>query len=133
MLGHQVKAVDPDTGATTSTYDDAGDVLTSTDARGVTLAYSYDLLSRKTGQYQGSADSKGSLFASWTYDTVVKGQLLSSTSYTDSTAGHPGLAYSDAGTGDSDAYMSYMNSLGVVCAHGNDYRSQCLWRVRLAT
>jgi YD repeat-containing protein len=35
VLGHQTKAVDPDTGTTTSTYDDAGNVLTTTDARGV--------------------------------------------------------------------------------------------------
>ena len=38
-----------DTGLTTSTYDEAGNLKTRTDARGITETYSYDLLNRVTG------------------------------------------------------------------------------------
>ncbi|WP_308466738.1 RHS repeat-associated core domain-containing protein [Rathayibacter soli] len=104
VLGHQVSATDPDTGTTTSTFDDAGNQLTSTDARGVTLAYSYDALNRKTAEYAGSTGSTGSELASWTFDSLAKGQLTSSTSYQGSTAGHPGLAYTSSVGGYDDNY-----------------------------
>jgi RHS repeat-associated protein len=38
-----------DTGLTTSTYDEAGNPMTRTDARSITETYSYDLLNRLTG------------------------------------------------------------------------------------
>jgi RHS repeat-associated protein len=95
VLGQQTSAVDPDTGTTSTTYDDAGDVLTTTDARGDVLAYTYDNLGRKTGEYRNSTGSSGILLDSWTYDTLEKGQPSVSTSYTGSTAGSPGLAYTD--------------------------------------
>ncbi len=38
-----------DTGLTTSTYDEAGNLKTRTDARGITATYSYDILNRVTG------------------------------------------------------------------------------------
>ncbi|MEJ1231371.1 MAG: hypothetical protein WDM88_13155 [Galbitalea sp.] len=102
VLGHQTSAVDPDTGTTSTTYDDAGNVLTSTDARGQVLAYTYDALNRKTNEY--STSTSGSLLDSWVYDTLAKGQLTSSTSYTGSTPGHPGLAYSNTVTGYNAGY-----------------------------
>ena len=103
VLGHQTSAVDPDTGTTTSSFDDAGNLLTATDARGVTLAYSYDNLNRKIGEYSGS--TSGALLASWTYDTIAKGQLTSSSSYTGSTPGTPGNAYTFAVTGYDNGYQ----------------------------
>jgi RHS repeat-associated protein len=106
VLGQQTAAVDPDTGTTTSSYDDAGNLLTSTDARGKVLAYSYDALNRKTGEYLTSTGSTGSLLDSWSYDTIAKGQLTSSSSYTGSTAGHPGLAYTSAVTGYDAGYRA---------------------------
>jgi YD repeat-containing protein len=102
VLGYQVTATDPDTGTTTSTYDDAGNLLTSTDARGVTLSYTYDELNRKTAEYNGTTN--GAKLASWTYDTVAKGQPTGSTSYVGSTAGTPGAAYSSTVTGYDDLY-----------------------------
>jgi YD repeat-containing protein len=105
VLGRQVSATDPDTGTNTKTYDNLGNLLTSTDSRGTTLAYSYDALNRKTGQYTPSADSSGSLLASWTYDTLAKGQLTSSSSFTGSTPGKPGLEYKDSITGYTDLYQ----------------------------
>ncbi|MCU1479244.1 MAG: hypothetical protein JWQ19_30 [Subtercola sp.] len=105
-LGHQIKAVDPDAGTTTSTYDLAGNQLTSTDNPGITLAYTYDTLNRRTGQYQGAAGTAGIQLATWAYDTAPggKGQLASSASYTGSTTGHPGLAYTDTVTGYDGLY-----------------------------
>jgi RHS repeat-associated protein len=106
ILGHQTQAVDPDTGTTNSTYDLAGNTLTSTDNRGIVLSYSYDALNRKTSQYQTAVGSTGSELASWAYDTAPggKGQLASSASYTGSTAGHPGIAYTDTITGYDGLY-----------------------------
>ncbi|WP_052590054.1 RHS repeat domain-containing protein [Luteipulveratus mongoliensis] len=81
VLGRQTKADDPDKGITTMAYD-AADQLTSTkDARGSVLVYGYDALGRKTSTRQGSAT--GSQVASWTYDTLAKGALTSSTRYQD--------------------------------------------------
>lgn len=113
LLGHQTAATDPDTGSSSSTYDLAGDILTSTDGRGQTLAYSYDTLNRKTALYAGS--TAGPLLSKWTYDTVTgaKGQLASSISYQGSTAGVPGLAYSDAITGYDSAYQSTGETLSI--------------------
>jgi RHS repeat-associated protein len=95
VLGHQTDANDPDTGDTTQTYDDAGNVLTSTDARGDTLAYSYDALNRKIGEYKDSSGTSGTLLASWSYDTAKKGQLASSSSYSGSAPGTPGIQYKE--------------------------------------
>ncbi|MBN9195798.1 MAG: hypothetical protein J0I44_06965, partial [Microbacterium sp.] len=91
VLGHQTTAIDPDTGTTTATYDDGGNQLTSTDARGQLLTYTYDALNRKTAEYAGTA--AGSLLASWTYDTIAKGLVTSAKSYIGSTVGVPGIAY----------------------------------------
>ncbi|WP_420367105.1 RHS repeat domain-containing protein [Curtobacterium sp. L1-20] len=98
LLGNKVKSVDPDTGTTTSTYDLAGRQLTTTDARGQTLAYVYDALDRKTAEYADAATT-GPLLDSWTWDTIKKGQLTSSSSYTGSIAGTPGNAYTRTVTG----------------------------------
>src|SRR4051812_23065743 len=94
--GRVTAKTDPDAGTTSSTYDDADQVLTTTDKRPVTLAYSYDPLGRKTDEYQNSPT--GPRLASWTYDTLAKGQLDSSTSYT------AGGAYTETVTGYDDAY-----------------------------
>ncbi|WP_460633053.1 RHS repeat domain-containing protein, partial [Leifsonia lichenia] len=91
MLGRQATSNDPDSGLTINAYDLGGRLTASKDARGVTLAYTYDALDRRTAAYSGT--TSGPLLASWTYDTVAKGQLASSTSYTGSAPGKPGLAY----------------------------------------
>ncbi|WP_345764778.1 RHS repeat domain-containing protein [Diaminobutyricibacter sp. McL0608] len=102
VLGHQTSAVDPDTGTTTSSNDDAGNLLTSTDARGVTLAYTYDALNRKTSEHTGT--TTGPILAAWTYDTAAKGQPDASTSYVGSTSTTPGAAYSSTVTGYDAGY-----------------------------
>ncbi|MCS5733871.1 RHS repeat domain-containing protein [Herbiconiux daphne] len=98
VLGHQISATDPDTGTSTTTYDNAGNILTTKDARGIVLAYTYDALNRKTGQYKDSTGTGGTKLASWTYDTLAKGQLTSTSSYVN------GAAYTRATTGYDAAY-----------------------------
>ncbi len=91
LQGNTLVSSDPDSGTTTNTYDVAGNLLSTTDARGQVLAYSYDQLNRKTAKYSGS--TSGPLLASWAFDNAAKGKLDSSTSYTGSIPGTPGLAY----------------------------------------
>lgn len=86
LAGQQVASSDPDHGSVTTTYTDAGDAESTTDARGVTLKYTYDLLGRKTGEYSGQVSDDTKL-ATWTYDTAKigpgKGQLAASDRYVD--------------------------------------------------
>ncbi|GIM97589.1 RHS repeat domain-containing protein [Paractinoplanes toevensis] len=72
----QIRDEDPDKGAVTYTYDDGDQMRTMTDARGVTMAFGYDSLGRRTTARLGSAD--GRLLTSWKFDTLAKGQLTSS-------------------------------------------------------
>ncbi len=56
----------PDTGTSTSTYDEAGQLKTRTDARGITATYGYDLLNRVTSvSYPDSSRN-----VSYDYDTA---------------------------------------------------------------
>jgi YD repeat-containing protein len=52
------------------TYDDAGQLLTSTDARAITLTRSYDGLGRPTALWQGPA-ATGTKLAESTYDSLA--------------------------------------------------------------
>jgi RHS repeat-associated protein len=91
VRGRRIRALDPDNGTSAMTYDDADEMLTMTDARGTAIAASYDALGRKTALRLGS--NTGTLLAEWTYDTLGKGQLTSSTRY------QGGNAYIEAVTG----------------------------------
>jgi RHS repeat-associated protein len=96
MLGNQLTQIDPDTGKSTSTYDNAGQLMTVTDARGKQASYTYDADGRKTAEYDttgGALESTATQLASWTYDTLAKGQLTSSTAYSG------GAAYTEKVTG----------------------------------
>jgi RHS repeat-associated protein len=86
LQGRQVRSVDPDKGTTTTVYNDAGDILSTTDGRSITLAYTYDAVGRKTSLRDGSAT--GPKRAEWFYDTlsngtVVNGQLVKTIRYAD--------------------------------------------------
>ena len=61
---------------TTSVYDDAGQLTSTTDSAGKSLRYDYDILGRKTAVYEGQTQLAG-----WTYDTVAKGLQTASTRY----------------------------------------------------
>ncbi|WP_404932160.1 RHS repeat protein [Massilia atriviolacea] len=57
-LGNQAELGSPDTGVTKSTYDLAGNLKTSTDARGKTSTYTYDAINRLTRiDFTGSAST----------------------------------------------------------------------------
>ncbi|WP_112270647.1 RHS repeat-associated core domain-containing protein [Lentzea terrae] len=66
LRGRKIAADDPDTGHSTTAYDNAGRVLSATDSRGRTVAYTYDALSRKTASFDGS--TSGTKLAEWNYD-----------------------------------------------------------------
>ncbi|NED97131.1 hypothetical protein G1H11_17675 [Phytoactinopolyspora alkaliphila] len=96
LRGRRTHVDDPDAGLNVTTYDHASQVTSVTDARGESLHYTYDTLGRKTRTREGSPT--GNLIASWTFDTLAKGQLTSSTSFVD------GAAYITAITGYDNAY-----------------------------
>ncbi|MFI6830482.1 RHS repeat-associated core domain-containing protein [Kribbella sp. NPDC050241] len=77
LRGRQIQAEDPDKGTTTTAYDAGDRVVSTKDARGQELFFSYDELDRKTAVRNGSAT--GPVLASWVYDTLGKGLLTSST------------------------------------------------------
>ncbi|MBC9004942.1 RHS repeat domain-containing protein, partial [Micromonospora aurantiaca (nom. illeg.)] len=101
LLGRQTSRVDPDAGTTTSTYDDAGQLITTTDSRGEVLARVYDPLSPLEELRDDT--TSGALRASYVYDTLAKGQLTSSTrhvgtkTYTTTITGYTAL-YAPTGT-----------------------------------
>jgi len=96
VRGRQYRTEDPDRGVTTSTYNDRNELVSTEDEEGRKLFHSYDVLGRHTEVRQDSAT--GPLRTSWTYDSVAKGQLTSSTR-------HVGTAqYTSTVTGYSDLY-----------------------------
>lgn len=92
LLGRVTQAVSPDSGATINTYFDTGELATSKDANGKTIAYDYDVLGRRVGKHATSLD--GPELASWTYDTLLEGHPTSSSvtvggaTYTRATTGY---------------------------------------------
>lgn len=63
-FGDVVNQVSPDTGQSSAQFDAAGNVATTTDARGTTISYTYDALNRRTSAtYPTAADN-----VSWRYD-----------------------------------------------------------------
>ena len=95
LLGQMTAQTDPDAGTSTGmTYDGAGNLLQATDARGKTVSYTYDALSRKTGKFAAAvagqqAGAAGNQTAAWVYDnstnvagvTHAVGHLTTATSY----------------------------------------------------
>lgn len=65
-FGDLMRQESPDTGVATTTYDEAGNLKTRTDARGITATYGYDVLSRITSvAYPDSSRNIG-----FVYDTA---------------------------------------------------------------
>ncbi|MEV4754545.1 RHS repeat-associated core domain-containing protein [Micromonospora sp. NPDC049559] len=81
VAGNNTRVDDPDNGVSTMTYDAADQLVSSTDARSRTVEYKYDDLGRK---YETRSD--GVTAATWTYDTLAKGQLTRTTRYVGTTA-----------------------------------------------
>lgn len=91
LFGREVKAIDPDTGTTNTTYTELDQVDTTKDSENRVLLYGYDELGRKTGLWQTSRTEANQLTA-WTYDTVLKGLPTASIRY-ENGATPPAKAY----------------------------------------
>jgi RHS repeat-associated protein len=72
LRGRKIRSEDPDAGVSETAYDNADRTTSGKDARGITLAYSYDALNRKTGTYLDRVG--GTQLAGWTYDTAFNGK-----------------------------------------------------------
>ncbi len=68
-MGRVYQEISPDTGTTTYQYDPAGNVISKTDARGITVNYSYDALNRIT-----LVDFPTDTDIVYTYDTCTNGK-----------------------------------------------------------
>ncbi|MEV6631570.1 polymorphic toxin-type HINT domain-containing protein [Actinoplanes sp. NPDC051470] len=84
LRGRITSHVDPDTGTSLTTYDDAGNVTSTRDARGNWNDFTYDLLGRKLTATDRGQDFK---IASWTYDTLRIGKLTAATRWVNGVTG----------------------------------------------
>lgn len=81
-FGETLSLASPDTGTSSSAYDNAGNLLTRTDARGAVATYTYDALNRAAGAtFKPSAAGSFDETIVFTYDggTNQKGKLTSMT------------------------------------------------------
>ncbi|GGQ56289.1 RHS repeat-associated core domain-containing protein [Couchioplanes azureus] len=96
LRGRLTGGTDPDAGTLVNDYDDADQLTTTTDGRGKKLWRKYDALGRVTELRD--AHATGNLRATWTYDTLAKGELSSAVRHLD------GKQYTQAITGYTDLY-----------------------------
>jgi RHS repeat-associated protein len=91
-LGRVLTSTSPNAGTTSMTYNADGNILTTQDALGHVISYTYDPLGRKTGEYDGPNSSSPPI-AAWAYDNSNNaiagmanpiGQLTTQTSYDNS-------------------------------------------------
>ncbi|MFJ5643693.1 RHS repeat domain-containing protein [Streptomyces sp. NPDC093223] len=86
LFGRQLTATDPDKGTTTTQYNTLDQTDWTLDAENRKVLYKYDILGRKTDQWQTAA-TDGNKLAHWDYDQVAKGQQDTATRYTNGTTG----------------------------------------------
>src|SRR5262245_17264487 len=119
LRGRQIRAADPDKGTAISSYDVASQLISTTDARGVTLAYTYDALGRKTTLRNTSVT--GAKRAEWVYDiytdtnglsAVMKGQQTKSIRYSG------GVTYTNEITGFDNGYRPTSTTMTIPSAPG---------------
>ncbi|MCX4784253.1 RHS repeat domain-containing protein [Streptomyces sp. NBC_01264] len=77
LRGRQIESTDPDKGKSTTAYGPDGRPQSVTDARGVTLATTYDELGRPTSLRKDTVT--GTKLAAWSYDTATGGKGLPAT------------------------------------------------------
>ncbi|MFN8074070.1 MAG: RHS repeat-associated core domain-containing protein [Kineosporiaceae bacterium] len=94
LNGRVRSTADPDSGVSTTEYTATDQVAKTVDGRGKVVLSDYDLLGRKTAEYEGSRTDAG-LAATWTYDTVRPGLPTGWTKYV---GGKAGAAYTQAVT-----------------------------------
>ncbi|MFG3296828.1 RHS repeat-associated core domain-containing protein [Streptomyces sp. NPDC048179] len=86
LFGRQVTATDPDKGTTTTHYNTLDQAEWTQDAENHKLLYKYDILGRKTDQWQTDTTDPNKL-AHWDYDQIAKGQQDTATRYTNRATG----------------------------------------------
>ncbi|WP_411101037.1 polymorphic toxin-type HINT domain-containing protein [Streptomyces sp. x-45] len=133
VRGREITQNDPDRGTSTTTYDQGDRATDTKDARQVILHTDYDDLGRKTALKKGTAT-----LATWTYDTVAKGQLSTATRYND------GKAYETAITSYNSLYQPVITQVTVPDSEGalagtykwitgyNDKTGQVMWTLQPA-
>jgi RHS repeat-associated protein len=118
LRGRQISASDPDAGASSTTYGTDGRVATTTDARGVTLATTYDALGRQLTLRTGSVT--GPKLAEWTYDTAPGGKGLPATTTRYDTSVTPTAAYTTTISGYDAASQPTGTTLTVPSVTGEE-------------
>ncbi|MFJ4678554.1 RHS repeat domain-containing protein [Kitasatospora sp. NPDC088783] len=122
LLGKRTDNYDPDTGHAVLGYDAAGQLTTSTDARGRQSTTTYDADGRRTGVYDTTttqALTSANKLAGWVYDTLKKGMLTSSTSYSNGdTYTSAVLAYNSLGKPSASKVTLTGEAAGLIPAAG---------------
>ena len=124
LLGQQTGSATPDGGTTSETYSPGGEVLSTANGNGTTLSYAHDALGRPTAEYNttgGAAQSANDEVASWTYDTLDRGQLTSTYTYTDPSEGATDTAntYVETVSGYTPLYQSTGESVTIPSSQGD--------------
>ncbi|WP_330299403.1 polymorphic toxin-type HINT domain-containing protein [Streptomyces sp. NBC_00503] len=101
LLGRVVKTSDPDSGTSTTVYDDSKNLVTATDARGKSATTVTDLLGRTIATYEGAAIDPAKQVGAFTYDTKALGKPDTTTRYV---GGKTGSAYVTEITGYDGGY-----------------------------
>ncbi|MFE9094979.1 RHS repeat domain-containing protein [Streptomyces sp. NPDC007264] len=108
VRGRQTTVDDPDKGRSVTTYDKGNRITDVKDARQITLHTDYDALGRKTAAKNGNTT-----LATWSYDTVAKGQLSKATRYVN------GKAYETSITSYNSLYQPVGTQVTVPDSEGN--------------
>ncbi|MFE6870741.1 ricin-type beta-trefoil lectin domain protein [Kitasatospora sp. NPDC057692] len=116
LQGRRVSQSDPDAGSSSTSYNEVGQIASTTDGLGKQLSFTYDGLGRTTGRYEGTnTGDQSKLLASYTYDTLAKGYLTSSTRYV---GGAAGSAYVQKVDGYTARYQATSTTTTVPAAEG---------------
>ncbi|WP_159045098.1 RHS repeat domain-containing protein [Streptomyces sp. NRRL F-5122] len=125
LLGRVASKTDPDAGKSTMLYDAAGNLTQTTDSRGKTVSYTYDALSRKTGQFASTLAAQapgvsGNQTAAWTYDNdnAVSGVTNPIGKSTTATSYNAGNAYTTQQIGFNAFGESLGQSITIPAVHG---------------
>ncbi|MFF4831563.1 RHS repeat-associated core domain-containing protein [Streptomyces sp. NPDC001315] len=120
LYGRQTTATDPDTGTTTTGYTNLDQVSWTKDAAGRVTISAYDILGRPTGTWSAPAtadltstteeQTDANKLTAYAYDTLLKGQLDSSTSYV---GGVTGSAYTSKVTAYDSLYRATTTQLAL--------------------
>ncbi|MFJ7905387.1 ricin-type beta-trefoil lectin domain protein [Kitasatospora sp. NPDC096204] len=119
LRGNRISQSDPDSGASTTAYDEFDRVTTTTDGRGKQLSYSYDLIGRLTGRFEGTdIGDPSKQLAEFTYDGLLKGLPSSEIRYVGGKGGASSSAYVNRIDSYNDRYQPKSVTTTVPAAEG---------------